>query len=329
MKYSRYVFASIFAFEMESYLHLMKESGKYIASNQSALRNLDNYLTQINLTEKVLVPETITAWLKTLNVGSSGIKQYFSHVHCFCKYLSSLGFVASSPERPKLKFEYVPYIFSDDEFEKMIAAADDFNIGRRLSRAAIIYPILLRILYGCGLRLGEGRTLRWQDVDLDNGILTIRDAKNAKERFVPMDASLTDILKLYRGMTRREGICTDYLFESKRKLGGPLKNNTFYMWFVEIMKSAGINYAKQKRTERGPCPHCLRHVFTKKSFLKSEYEGRSFEDTAPFLAAYLGHDSIQETEIYLRSDYSVYEQSHKRVSAAIGGLFPEVNFNEE
>jgi len=129
-------------------------------------------------------------------------------------------------------------------------------------------------------------------------------------------------------MTCREEICPEYLFESKRKPGQPPKNNTYYMWFAAILRSAGITYAKQSRTDRGPCPHCLRHTFTKNSFLQSEAEGRRFEDTAPFLETYLGHDSILETEAYLRSSYAAYEQSHKRVDAAIGGLFPEVNFDE-
>ena len=63
-----------------------------------------------------------------------------------------------------------------------------------------------------------------------------------------------------------------------------------------------------------------------KSFLKSELEGRRYEDTAPFLAAYLGHDSAKDTESYLSSNHAVYTQSHQRVDIAIGDVFPEVNF---
>lgn len=70
-------------------------------------------------------------------------------------------------------------------------------------------------------------------------------------------------------------------------------------------------------------------LFSLKSFLKSESEGRWFEDTAPVLAAYLGHEGPGETEKYLNSNHSVYMRSHQRVSAAIGHLFPEVNFDED
>ena len=46
----------------------------------------------------------------------------------------------------------------------------------------------------------------------------------------------------------------------------------------------------------------------------------------PFLAAYLGHESLLGTEKYLTTDYTVYESSQKRMNESIGGLFPEVAF---
>lgn len=325
----KYTFASVLTKEMSQYLSLMESTGRYIAKTHSTLKNLDKYLVLCNHKNKELTMQTIVDWLTTREVSHSTKIQDITHIKGFCKYLSSLGIKAVCPEKQRLKTGYLPYIFSDEEFQRIAIAADNFNIDRMKSRASTIFPALLRLLYGCGLRLSEGRNLRWNDVDLDNGVLTIRCAKNQRQRLVPMDSSMTEILISYQNMVNREKICSEYLFESKRKLGEPLKNNTFYMWFSAILRSAGIIYSKQKRTDRGPCPHCLRHLFTKKSFLKSEAEGRRFEDTSPFLSAYLGHDGIKETERYLRSDYSVYEQSHARMNASIGALFPEVNFDEE
>jgi len=196
LKHVKYVFASALAAEMEQYLNFMRESGKYIAKTLSALRSLDKYLVCIGQTSKAIKEETVSAWLKTREVGSVTKVQDCAHVKGFCVYLSSLGYEALCPEKPKLKSDYVPYIFSDEEFERMVSAADNFEIDRLLSRAAILFPVLLRLLYGCGLRLGEGLSLRWRDVDLANGILTIRSAKYAKQRFVPMDPSLAGILSV-------------------------------------------------------------------------------------------------------------------------------------
>jgi integrase len=324
----KYVYASVFASEIVKYLKLLSEAGRYIYGIQSSLRSLDKHLVDDGLSKKVLEAEIVSAWTKTRNVGTSTKADDICNVRGFCKYLTSVGFKADCPETPKVQKTYMPYVFSDAELERIITAADNFEARSKPVQSDMVFPILLRILFGCGLRLGEGRSLRWKDVDLENGVLAIREAKNLKQRFVPMDVSMTMLLKSYKAMTQVDNICGDYLFESNCNPGDPFRNNTFYEWFMRILKAAGINYAKQSNHERGPCPHCLRHCFTLKSFLKSESEGRCFEDSAIFLSAYLGHDSPKETETYLRSNHTVYTQSHKRVNSAVGHVFPEVDFGE-
>jgi integrase len=212
---------------------------------------------------------------------------------------------------------------------RIFTLADNYEGSHRFTRQAFTFPILLRILYGCGLRVGEVCSLQWKDVDLEQGVITILNAKNQKQRFVPMDSSLTKILKDYSEMVQREKICTDYLFESRFNLGKPVRVSSFFQWFIKILRKAGVEYSKSDPNERGPCPHCLRHTFAMKSFLKSENEGRRFEDTAPFLAAYLGHDGPKYTEAYLSSNHSLYTKSHQRINTAIGNLFPEVCFDED
>jgi integrase len=51
-------------------------------------------------------------------------------------------------------------------------------------------PVLFRTIYACGLRASEARLLRADDVDLDAGVLQIRDAKGGTDRQVPLSAPL-------------------------------------------------------------------------------------------------------------------------------------------
>jgi hypothetical protein len=62
------------------------------------------------------------------------------------------------------------------------------------------------------------------------------------------------------------------------------------------------------------------------SFLKSESEGRSFEETVPYLSSYLGHESLSALEKYLSKDYTLYRNSHRRIGDYIKDVFPEVSF---
>jgi integrase len=96
-------------------------------------------------------------------------------------------------------------------------------------------------------------------------------------------------------------------------------------WFKIILEQAGIGYARTSEHERGPCLHCLRHTFVFRSFAKAEADGRSLDDSVPFLSTYLGHENITETDKYLKFSYELYPDAHKRISQYTNDLFPEVD----
>lgn len=323
------VFKSILSVEMTDYLKLVSEMDKSVAPVKITLKSLDQYLDEHNHTDKALPEEVVSLWIATQQVRSRTKAGRISNVRGFAHYLVSLGVEACTPEAPIVNKDYVPYIFSEEELMRIMSAADNFTCKTRRDRSSKVFPVLIRILYGCGLRLGEGLSLKWTDIDCDNGIITVRKGKNRKQRFVPMRHSLTVLLLSYKEKTQCENICTDYLFESGSSLGKPFSNNSFRVWFSNILKKANIHYTRTTRYERGLCPHCLRHTFVLRSFLQSEREGRKFEDTSAFLSACLGHDTLKETDKYLQASYLVYTDSHKRVNDYIGNLIPEVCFDED
>jgi integrase len=93
-----------------------------------------------------------------------------------------------------------------------------------------------------------------------------------------------------------------------------------------VLFYVNISNERKQYFERCISIHTLRHYFTFKSFLKSEAEGRSIDETAPVLSAYLGHETFHSTERYLTCDYTLYTDSQEKVYAVIESLFPEVSF---
>ena len=73
--------------------------------------------------------------------------------------------------------------------------------------------------------------------------------------------------------------------------------------------------------------HCLRHTFAVNSFAKNKKEGRNAHDAAPFLSTYLGHDSLQGTEKYLKYSGDYFCSTVLMFEEFSDGLFPEVDFN--
>jgi integrase len=322
-------FTGVFAQEMHDHLSLLYGAGWYVKKAKCYLRSLDRFMAEHKVSDKVLEERLVSGWLASKPVKAETKRNMYSEINRFAKYLSSLGFAAAMPEAPKQGKDYVPYVFSEDEFGRIIHAADNFLGSERITKATYFFPVVLRLLYCCGLRLGEALSLAWRDVDLSGGIITVRAAKNMKQRFVPMSDSMRVLLAEYRKMAQRMDMCREYLFETDMRYGAdkPMRNLAFEYWFARVLRAAGIEYIKENPNDRGPCPHCLRHLFVYDSFLKSESEGRGFEETVPCLSAYLGHESLSALEKYLSKDYTLYRNSHRRVSDHIKDVFPEVSFN--
>jgi integrase len=272
------IYKSILKNEMTSFMEFLKLSitiGKTYQSYKNTLLELDSFLCKTNLTEKKLESEPLALWLDEMNTSISTKKGKLSRVKRFSVYLSTLEIPVRLPELPKKTTDFMPYVFSEDEMTRIFELADDFIITNSNSRIAAEFPMLLRILYGCGLRLGEAVSLTWKDVDLDSGIITIKanKAKNQKERLVPMIGELTRILILYRNSTLFKKQDNGFLFRNEK--GNARTNGSYWGTFNKILCELGIkNPQTQKYGARGPCIHSLRHTFTLHSLLKAESEGR-------------------------------------------------------
>ena len=64
-----------------------------------------------------------------------------------------------------------------------------------------------------------------------------------------------------------------------------------------------------------------------KSFAKNEKDGMNTRDAVPFLSTYLGHDSLQETEKYLKYSGDYFSDTVMMFDEFADGLFPEVKFD--
>lgn len=83
---------------------------------------------------------------------------------------------------------YVAHIYSDQELASLFAATDQCHYCSKVPFRHLAMPVLFRTIYACGLRACEARLLRVDDVDINTGVLQIRDAKGGKDRQVPVSA---------------------------------------------------------------------------------------------------------------------------------------------
>ncbi len=196
------MFNSIYAEELSQYYELRSFTLKKSAVKHEFcyLKRFDDFLCG-NVDSRGQLTETIMEqWIGTLNGKSRTIVCEITVVRKFLQYLSvSSGETAFMPMLPKVRDDYVPYLFSDEELDMIFHSADNLALhDKRWDPLLVIeFPVILRLLYSCGLRIGETVRLKTSDVDLDNGILRMINTKGDKHRLVPVADGMKDILQCY------------------------------------------------------------------------------------------------------------------------------------
>jgi len=323
------VFRSILKDELASYMEFVKLSVVDFRAYQRTLMDFDYFLSAEGIAEKKIDADLVSCWLDGFTtIKPVTKKSKLVHVRKFAGYLMTLGIKASIPELPRIPSDYTPYVFSVDEMTKIFEAVDDLVLDSPNSRVAAEFPMLLRLLYGCGLRLGEAIELTWEDIDTDTGVITVRVAKCQKQRLVPMCDELTRILKLYRMSPYFKVNDNGPIF--RKNDGSARTNGAYWSVFNRILCDLGIkNPQTVKHGARGPCIHSLRHTFTLNSLLKAEAEGRTFIETVPFLSTYLGHDGLMQTDVYLKARHELYTDAHAIIADYTHDVFPADVFPED
>ena len=186
-----------------------------------------------------------------------------------------------------------PYLYSDDEVRQLLEAALQLPSPHGLRGPT--HHCLLGLLAVSGLRISEARNLKTDDVDLEEGILTIRGAKFGKSRLVPIHPSTCTVLSDYA--SRRDHFLTrrpEIFFVSGRgtRLDGAEIRRTFYY----LSRQIGLRGASDSH---GPRLHDFRHRFALKTLVQWYRSGQDVERRLPILSTYLGHVHVADTYWYL------------------------------
>jgi len=237
------------------------------------------------------------------------------------------------PDSPKTKSNYIPYIYSDSEIQQIMQYADNLTPIKPGSCSKFLQlkiPMVIRILYSCGTRLGETMALRRKDIDFKNKTLFLQETKFSKERIIPIHETLANILERYclaLGILDRP---ESYLFPGKKQ-GSHYTSRQMASWFSEILKKANIDQADRQPHERRACLHCFRHLFVLKSIRQMETLGHKIDENDLTLPTYLGHECLLDTDKYMRFSGVQIPQSLEAFESFTVGLIPnvEVPYEEE
>lgn len=252
----------------------METSGR----SPSTLKNYSRYIAKIavhfNCLPTLLTDDQIEDYLHGLLKDSTPSDSYFKHTVYGLRFLFRLeGLTDKRISLPSIQKEKkLPQVLSRTEVKAMIQAA-----------VLLKHRLMVSMLYGCGLRCGEARTILLKNIDLDRGMLLVKQGKGNKDRYVPLGKLLVKGIKKYIEAVNPK----TYLF-----MGNPfsteVEDTSFsqrgLQWVVKMLsKKAGI--VKDVNV------HTLRHSYAT-HLLEDGMDIVSVKDL-------LGHAHIETTMVYL------------------------------
>lgn len=207
----------------------------------------------------------------------------------FCLWVASIGYCPAIPPQGLVRdtTDFVPRIVTESEMVDILAVADrDESESRRF---------LLRLLWCCGIRIGEACALTVADLDISAGTILITHAKGDRSRLLPLSGSLREYASGYLqrcGLIGAEG--TLPLMPTTR--GNVPRSNNAGAMLSRIFARAGVLTGEGKPIR----PHDLRHSYAVHALEKIVDQGKDTHVALPLLATYMGHADITSTEYYLR-----------------------------
>jgi integrase/recombinase XerD len=175
------------------------------------------------------------------------------------------------------------------EIDALLAAPDRGTpIGRR------DYALLLTAIQ-TGLRVSELTRLAREDVRLGVGAHLRCIGKGRKERCTPLTSQCAAVLRAW--LRERARPCTDPLFPSR---GGTSLSRDAVEYLVAKAADRAAKRCPSLR-KKHVSPHVLRHT-TAMQLLNAGID-------RAVIALWLGHESVETTQIYLHADLSIKERA--------------------
>ena len=223
----------------------------------------------------------------------------------------------------QVKDDFIPYIFTHSEIKRLTKVLDEITISPWYPTYHIVYPMLFRMLYGCGLRINEALGLKMEHVDIKLGIIRLDATKNNIQRLMPMSESLHNYCKKYVKQMAFSSSYDAYYYPTRN--GNQYNSTSVYCQFRKFMILARIF------RENGTTPrvHDIRHTFAVHALEKMIDEGRDIYCALPVLSTYLGHRGLESTEKYLRLTIDAHDSIISTMNKYYNDTYPEVVNYEE
>lgn len=275
---------------------LYKESIGYSRkSYEYDLARFNSFMETEQLNVSDLNEDVVLSWCSRWDSETpAGTRRRIQSVREFLKYLSAIGigcYVIPSSFLPRQEVR-TPHIFTDKELLSIFDECDRLTYDYRSPHRHLILPVLLRLIFFCGLRPNEGREIQSCDINFATGVILIRKNKTHKERYVAMSGDVLRMCEDFRLNTVGVFPESAYFFPSPS--GMPYGHHWLKNQFQMLRKKADLKGGGARAVV-----YDLRHRYATTVLMKWLNESADLGAKLPYLSSYMGHTHFSDTAYYI------------------------------
>jgi integrase len=299
--------------QLADYLTMRRALGYKLARAEKLLPQFLGYLDELGI-DLVTVEHALT-WAQLPGGTPDWWAFRLSAVRGFAAYLHALDPAHEVPAAdllPRRPRRAIPYVYSEPEIAAVMAATS--GLRGRLRQAT--YRTLIGLLAVTGMRVGEAIRLDRPDLDLDHGVVTVRESKFGKSRELPLHASTVVALRGYLRQRDRHQPAPVSNAVLISPAGTRLLYCNVHSTFRQLRRHAGL---EARSVECRPRIHDLRHTFAVRTLLEWYRDEVDVQARLPLLSAYLGHVHPKDTYWYLSAAPELLTLAGQRLEHALEG----------
>ena len=298
---------------LKDYLTMRRKLGFKLKKHEETLRGFLNFFETRK--DTYLTTELALKWArKPKNTDPAWWTERLSILRGFAAYWKTIDPRTEVPSLHILLPQYkrpTPHIYSNQQIAQILASTQKLP-----TKDSYTYWTLFGLLLATGMRIGEALALDNKDVDLRQGVITVRDTKLNKSRILPLHKTTLQVLKKYvQQRDKRFPVCKN---KSLFAIVDGRRPSHAVVWkmFKQVLLDTGILEPSQKRVPR---LHELRHTFAVRALTGFYKNGQDIDGKIHALSTYLGHKDIRCTYWYLTAVPELMGQVLSRLEKKIGG----------
>ena len=290
--------------------------------------HLNKYYEYLSLNypnEQIPSKASVTSFLSAHSDKPGSLHNAAAALRELSKYLISIGYKNAyiiPYKKVSLPTPVQPYLFTDKEIEKFFYECDNLLFDSHVPKRAVVLPAMYRLHYCCGLRCKETRTLKCENIHLQDCYLDILQSKGPKSRRIFISYELSHYLQSYDAVINAMLPNRLYFFPSRNDT--PYSPMQFERNFLKIWYSA---FPKKKKDGVSVRAYDFRHHFAYSNMNRWLKEGKDLNVMLPYLMRYMGHQDLKSTLYYFHLVPDIYPTIREKVSC-FEDFLPKVKHNE-